>query len=210
MTPRTHKVVLIEDHATLREGLALLLDSEGFDVVGQAGDAARGYELVGETRPQAVVIDLKLPGENGIELTRRLLRRDRDVATLLLTGVEEADLLADALESGARGVAHKAAPLRETLHAVRAIAAGGSYVDPRVRELVREHAVERRERVLTDRERQVLQLVAEGRDRADAAERLSISEQTFRTHVRNAMAKLGVHNRANAVMVALRRGEIDV
>jgi DNA-binding NarL/FixJ family response regulator len=208
MSAPVRRVVLVEDHATLREGLALLLQAEGFEVAGQAGEAAGAYDLVGREKPDAVVVDLKLPGENGIELTRRLLRRDGRLGVLLLTGAEEAPLLADALESGARGVAHKAAPLKETVRAVRAVAAGGSYVDPHVQELINEQAPQLTQRTLSVREREVLELVAAGCDRREIAERLSISEETVRTHVRNAMGKLGAHSRANAVMIALRRGEI--
>lgn len=206
---RPRRVVLIEDHATLREGLGLLLGNEGFDVVGQAPDAETGYRVVTREWPDVVVVDVKLPGEDGISLARRLLRANSRTGVLLLTGAEEPRLLADALESGAQGVAHKAAPLQETVRAVRAVAAGGGYVDQRVRDIVRAEPGSAPDRVLSQREREVLSLVAEGYDRGEIASRLSISEETVRTHVRNAMSKLGAHSRANAVLLAVRRGEID-
>lgn len=206
---RPRRVVLVEDHATLREGLGLLLAAEGFQVVGQAPDAEAGYRVATREWPDVVVVDVKLPGEDGISLARRLMRANSRTGVLLLTGADEPRLLADALESGAQGVAHKAAPLQETVRAVRAVAAGGGYVDQRVRDLVRAEGGGAPERVLSRREREVLGLVAEGQDRATIAGRLAISEETVRTHVRNAMAKLGAHSRANAVLLAVRHGEID-
>ena len=207
---RRRRVVLIEDHAAIRTGLALLLDSEGFAVVGEAGDADSGYETIARERPDVVLLDVGLPGESGVSLARRLLRRDSRLGILLYTGAEDPAVLSAVLDCGARGFAHKAAPLHETVRAVRAVAAGGSYIDPRGAQIISEAAPRHPERVLSRREREVMTLVAEGCSRQGLSDRLSISEETARTHVRNAMRKLEVHTRAQAVIVALKRGEITV
>ena len=210
MTSEQRRVALVEDHAALRAGLAMLLASEGFAIAGEAGNASEGYELVGREQPDVVVLDVMLPGEDGVSLATRLLRRDSRLGVLLYTASEDPAVLAGVLECGARGVAHKASSLQETVRAVRAIAAGGSYVDPRVGRIIAASATPPREPVLSLREREVLSLVAEGLGRQELSERLSISEETTRTHVRNAMRKLDAHTRAQAVVIALKHGEITV
>ncbi len=210
MSSPERRVALVEDHAALRAGLAMLLASEGFAIAGEAGDADAGYELVGRERPDVVVLDVMLPGENGISLTKRMLRRDSRLGVLLYTASEDPKVLSRVLECGARGVAHKASSLQETVRAVRAIAAGGTYVDARVGRIIAASATPAPERVLSLREREVLSLVAQGLSRSELSERLSISEETTRTHVRNAMRKLGAHTRAQAIVIALRNGEIEV
>ena len=202
------RVVLVEDHPTVREGLALVLAHEGLDVVGKAGTAAEGAEQIVALRPDAAVVDINLPDESGIALTRRLASLAPGTGVLLYTGNEDADLLAEAVESGARGYALKTAAPEETVRAVRAVAAGGTYVDPRIRALLLDRPSTDRVAVLSDREREVLELVGNGRSIEQIADTLFISPQTVRTHIQNAMRKMEARTRTHAIVLAIRSGEL--
>jgi DNA-binding NarL/FixJ family response regulator len=201
------RIVVVEDHPTVREGLALVLEREGFSVVGRAGTVEEGYAAIVAAAPDAALIDVALPDGSGVELTRRLLRRDGRLGVLLYTGMEDAETLEAALECGARGLTLKTSDPATTLAAVRAVAAGGTFIDPvvRLRLMDRPPAPER---VLTVREREVLGRLAQGHTIEDIAAELVLSTETIRTHIRNAMAKLGPRTRAHAIVVALRRGEL--
>jgi DNA-binding NarL/FixJ family response regulator len=206
--PETHRsIVVVEDHPTVREGLCLVLEREGFVVAARVGTAEAGHAAIVAAEPDVALIDVDLPDGSGVELTRRLLRRDRRLGVLLYTGVEDPAVLEDALACGARGFTLKTSDPETMLNAVRAVAAGGAFVDPGVR-----HRLARREapvdRVLTVREREVLGRLAEGLSVEEIAADLVLSPETIRTHVRNAMGKLGTRTRAHAIVVALRRGEL--
>jgi DNA-binding NarL/FixJ family response regulator len=203
----TRSVVVVEDHPTVREGLCLVLEREGFDVVERTGTAQQGHDAIVRARPDVALIDVNLPDGSGVDLTRRLLRRDNRLGVLLYTGIDDLEVLEDALESGARGFTLKTSEPETTLRAVRAVAAGGTFIDPEVRDRLadRDYAPEK---VLTVREREVLGRLAEGHSIEDIAAELVLSTETIRTHVRNAMRKLGAHTRAHAIVVALRRREI--
>src|SRR4051794_12682852 len=129
--PETRRsIVVVEDHPTVREGLCLVLEREGFAVVGRAGTAEEGHGAILEAEPGVALIDVSLPDGTGVDLTRRLLRRDRRLGVLLYTGMEDVDTLEDALASGARGLTLKTSDPATTLHAVRSVAAGGAVLDP--------------------------------------------------------------------------------
>jgi DNA-binding NarL/FixJ family response regulator len=202
------RLVLVEDHPTVLEGLALVLAQAGLEVVGKAGTAEEGAQLIASLKPDAAVIDINLPDETGISLTRRLASLAPNTGVLLYTGNEDAELLAEAVESGARGYALKTAAPDETVRAVRAVAAGGTYVDPRIRSLLLERPSTDRVAVLSDREREVLELVGNGASIEQIGERLFISPQTVRTHIQNAMRKMEARTRTHAIVLALRSGEL--
>lgn len=211
--PETRRsIVVVEDHPTVREGLCLVLEREGFAVVGRAGTAEAGHDAIVAHQPSVALVDVDLPDGSGVELTRRLLRRDRRFGVLLYTGMEDPQVLEDALASGARGFTLKTSAPETMLNAVRAVAAGGTFVDPGVRHRLNAAAADGaappQERVLTVREREILAHLAEGRSIEDIAAELVLSGATIRTHVRNAMGKLGTRTRAHAIVVALRRGEL--
>jgi DNA-binding NarL/FixJ family response regulator len=209
--PETRRsIVVVEDHPTVREGLCLVLEREGFAVVARVGTAEEGHAAIVELRPDVALVDVDLPDGSGVELTRRLLRRDGRLGVLLYTGIDDAKVLEDALASGARGFTLKTSDPETMLNAVRAGAAGGGFVDPGVRTLIAAAAGEesRHPPVLTVREREVLQRLADGRSVEEIAADLVLSTETIRTHVRNAMGKLGTRTRAHAIVVALRRGEL--
>lgn len=204
------KVVLIEDHEAMREGIELLLAREGCDVLGAAGDAPAGDDLVERTHPDVALIDIGLPGGSGIELTRRLLRRHPDLGVVLYTGHDDARLVSRGLDSGARGYALKGGSPSELMEAIRTIAAGGTYFDPRLGPVLRVARTPARRGHLTEREREIVQLLATGLTGEEIAERLELSPETVRTHVRNAMRRLGARTRAHAIALAVRRGDVEL
>ena len=201
-------VVIVEDHVALRRGLELLLRDTECKVIGTADDAEAARSLVERRRPEVAIIDINLPGESGIELTRNLLSDNPDLGVLLYTGINDQDTLSMALDCGARGFALKAGPPEELLTAIRAVAAGETYVDQRLRPLLLARLTTDRIGVLSPREREVLDMLAKGMTGEQVAVELSLSPETVRTHVRNAMDKLEAHTRVHAVAIALRQGEI--
>lgn len=204
------RLMVVEDHAAMRQGLELLLGRQGCVVVGSAGRAADAWHLVQERRPDVIVIDVKLPDESGAELARRLLADDPELGVLLYTGAEDRETLGQAIDSGARGLAVKAAPPHELIDAIRIIARGGAFVDPRLKSMLRGRSVPEGEHILSAREREILDLLSKGLTGEDAAKELFLSPQTVRTHVRNAMQKLEANTRVHAIAIALQHGEIEL
>ena len=204
------RLVLIEDHEALREGLQLLLGREGCEVVGAAGTAAEGARLVEELAPDVALVDIRLGDEDGIELTRRLLRGDPERRIVLFTGSLEEELLFDGLDSGARGYALDDGSPRELVDALELVAKGGSYVDPRLRPALLSRRSTERLPSLTNREREILDLLAQGLTGEAVAERLFLSAETVKTHIHNAMGKLEAHTRVHAIAIALREGFISL
>lgn len=200
---------MVDDHEAVARGIELVLRRFGHHVVGVADEPARGYAMIQSRRPEVAIIDLQLPGENGAQLTRRLLAADPSVAVLLYTGATDPGMLTQALDCGARGFALKTAPPSELGEAVSVVAAGGTYMDPRLRALILSSQTTEAVRVLSPREREILDGVARGLSGDQLGEELAISPETVRTHIRNAMEKLEAHTRAHAVVIALRQGEIE-
>jgi len=203
------RLVLIEDHQALREGLELLLDREGCDVVGTAGTAAEGRALVERLEPDVALVDIRLGDDDGIALTRELLDAGPERRIVLYTGSADEDLLFSGLDSGARGYALKDGSPRELVEALESVAAGGSYVDPRLRPALLSRRTTERLPTLSNREREVLDLLARGLTGEQVAEQLVLSAETVKTHVRNAMNKLEAHTRVHAIAIALREGYIS-
>jgi DNA-binding NarL/FixJ family response regulator len=201
-------VVIVDDHVALRRGMELLLRRSGLHVVGTADDAEQAEQLILRRRPDVAVVDLALPGENGAALTRRLLALEPELRIILYTGSgDEAELL-DGLDAGAAGFALKSGDPEELQEAIRIVAEGGEYLDPRLTPLLVRKG-NGKTRVLSPREREILGLLSQGLNGEDAAEKLFLSPETIRTHVRNAMSKLNASTRVHAVALALQRGEID-
>ena len=201
-------LVLVEDHLALREGLELLLAREGCQILGSVGDPQEAFDVIEQTAPDVAIVDIRLPGESGIGLTRRLLRERPDLGVVLYTGHSDVQLLYEGLDSGARGYALKDGPPEELLEAIRSIAAGGTYVDPRLRPALLSRGATKRVPHLSPREREILDLLAQGLTGERIASQLFLSPETVRTHVRNAMEKLEANTRVHAIAIALRQGEI--
>ena len=204
------RVVVVDDHPMMRSAIQTTFERAHIAVVASAASAAEAYEMVGTTAPDVVVVDIGLPDQSGVDLTRRLLQRNAHVAVVIYTGMEDAVALKGALDCGARGFAFKTGDPQSLLTAVRTAAAGGAYIAPELREAIATGQRSDRPRTMSDRERQVLALVADGLANEEIADQLMISPETVRTHVRNAMRKLGAHTRAHAVVEALRNEEIEL
>ena len=202
--------IVVEDHVVMRKGIEFLLRRAGWSVIGFAGDAANAFDLILRRKPHVVLIDLGLPGESGAKLVERLLVRDPNLNVLLYTGVDDQQALLSALECGAHGFALKAGAPEELVMAVEIVANGGSYLDPRLRRMLHERAAAKRAYVLTEREREILHLLAGGMTGEQIATSLYISIETVRTHVRNAMKRLDARTRVQAIAIALQDGEITV
>jgi DNA-binding NarL/FixJ family response regulator len=201
-------VVIVDDHVALRRGMELLLRGAGHHVVGTADDAERAEALILRRKPDVALVDLALPGRSGAELTRNLLEHDPKLRIVLYTGAADQRQLLDGLDAGAAGFALKTGDPEELEQAIRTVAAGEDYLDPRLTPLLsggaNGHVL-----VLSPREREVLELLSKGLSGEEAAKRLFLSSETVRTHVRNAMSKLGAATRVHAVALALQRGEIS-
>jgi DNA-binding NarL/FixJ family response regulator len=200
-------VIVVDGHAALRDALGLLLRSWDWDPQALTGDPGRAEELIRSMAPDVVVFELDVAGRgDGAALARRLIDGRRDAPILLFTGARDEHVLRDAMGIGARGLLTKAASPHELRDALGAVAAGRSYLDHRLSRLA--IALSARTGQLSDREREVLTLLADGSTGGEVAERLVLSPETVRTHVRNAMEKLGARTRAHAVVLAIARGEI--
>jgi len=202
------KLVIVDDHEALREGLVALLQAHGLEVVGAAGNVAAGVDLVEHADPDVAVIDIRLPDGSGIDLARDLLARRPELGVVLYTGDSDAELLYSGLDSGARGYALKAGSMQELVGAIERIAAGGSYVDPRLDRILLSPRATAQVPQLSPREREIMHLMAEGGTAEAIGDNLGVSIETVRTHVRNVIRKLQARNRVHAIALALERGEI--
>ncbi len=203
------RLVLIEDHEALREGLELLLGREGCEVVGTAGTAGEGLELIERLEPDVSLVDIRLGEESGIDLTRTLLERDAERRVVLSTGSSDVELLVSGLDSGARGYALKEGTPSELNTALTTVAEGGTYVDPRLHPALLSRRATQTQKSLSKREREIMDLLAQGLTGEQVAEKLYLSPETIKTHIRNAMNKLEANTRVHAIAIALREGFIS-
>jgi DNA-binding NarL/FixJ family response regulator len=200
--------LIADDHEVVREGLRLsLLRSPHIRIVGEAPDGETAIALAERRRPDVVIMDLRMPGMDGLEATEEIVKRIPDARVLVFTAYNERSLLARGLESGARGYILKEAPHEMLLRAIEKVAAGETFVDPSLMPAF----VKGRDggEILTQREREILQLLADGMSNADVATRLFISQETVKSHVRHILAKLEADTRTQAVAIALREAMID-
>jgi DNA-binding NarL/FixJ family response regulator len=208
------KVIICDDQAIIRDGLEMLLKLEkDIEVVGQAQDGAEAVEMVKRAQPDLVLMDLKMPGMNGIEATRQIRGQYPQVKVLVLTTYDDDEWVFDAIRAGASGYLLKDTPREEVIKAVKGTAAGKSFVDPAVAgKLLNQVAGKQTQPAtlltdkLTEREADVLRLIARGFNNADIAERLHLSEGTVRNHVSAIFAKLEVADRTQAAVIAIQHG----
>jgi DNA-binding NarL/FixJ family response regulator len=206
--------VIADDHPMFRHGMSALLGSVAdAEVVGEAATGEQAVELVERLRPQVVLMDLKMPDVNGIEATRQVVERVPETAVLVMTMVEEDDAVFAAMRAGARGYIVKGAEQDEVLRAIRAVAAGeaifGHAIARRLTSLFagpRLGSVARAFPDLTERELEILALIADGLTNGQIAARLSVSEKTVRNHVSNVFSKLEVTHRGEAIVRAREAG----
>jgi len=206
------RVVIVEDHALVRAGLRTSLEAAGIDVVAEAADGIAGFDAIASARPDVAVIDLGLPGKDGISLTRELKALADAPRVVILTMHELDDEVLAALAAGAEGYCVKASDPAVVVDAIRAVAAGGAYFDPRIAHVVLRKlsgiAMQPARSPLTPRETEILRFVADGVGNAEIAERLHVSLGTVKGHVADILEKLAASDRAQAAVTAYRRGLI--
>ena len=210
------KVLLADDHAILRDGLRMVLEAQqGITVVGEAEDGRQALEMVERLHPDVVVMDIAMPNMNGLEAARQIKRRWPDVRIVILTMHENQQYLTQIVKVGASGAVLKRSAGTELVSAIKAAARGESYFSPSIagmlledyRARLTQEAPEETE-VLTEREREVLQLIAEGKTNQEIAEILTLSIKTVQTHRAHILEKLDVHDRTDLVKYAIRQGMI--
>jgi DNA-binding NarL/FixJ family response regulator len=207
-------IVLADDHQIVRQGLRALLEAESdLQVIAETGDGLEAVSLIERLHPDVLVVDVMLPSLNGLEVTRQARRRSPATRVVVLSMRASGPYVAEALRGGAAAYVLKASGVADLVLAIREVMAGGSYLSPPLsREALDAYARQAQAatldlyETLTGRERQVLQLAAEGLNNAEIGARLSISPHTAMTHRANLMRKLGLHSQAELVRFALRRG----
>jgi DNA-binding NarL/FixJ family response regulator len=208
------KVIICDDQAIIRDGLELLLKLEkDVEVVGMAQDGAEVVELVNSKTPDLILMDLKMPGMNGVEATRQIRTRHPEIKVLVLTTYDDDEWVFDAIRAGASGYLLKDTPREKLIEAIQGTVAGDSFVDPAVTGKLLAQVASKQEQPasiitsqLTDRETDVLRLIARGLSNAEIAGKLHLSEGTIRNHVSAIFAKLGLTDRTQAAVLAIRHG----
>lgn len=207
-------IILADDHHMMRQGLRMLLEAEeDFRVVAEAGDGREAARLAERFTPDILIVDVMMPGLNGLEVTRQVGQRSPRTRVIMLSMYSNEAYVLEALRNGAAGYVLKEASATDLIQAVREVVAGRRYLSPPLSEHAIEAYVQKAQdglfdpyEALTTREREVLQLAAEGRTNADIAAALCVSPRTVETHRAHLMHKLGLHSQADLIRYALRRG----
>jgi len=206
--PQRITCLVADDHPAMVEAICDTLEEDGIEIVGRAVDGEEALSKIETRRPDVAVIDLRMPRISGIETARRMGRVSPGTGVVLYTAYGDRALLTEAIDAGARGFVLKEAPLADLVRAVRLVAEGGTYVDPVLAGALATASVAATLPSLTQRERDVLRLLADGHSNEEIGKELFISPETVRTHVRKAMTKLEADTRTQAVATALRQSLI--
>jgi len=210
------QILIVDDHAIVREGQRALIDTEpGMEVVGEAKDGFEAVEMAHSLQPDVILLDLLMPRKDGIEAIEEIKAENPDTRILVLTSFNEGERVYEAIKAGAMGYLLKDSSPQEILTAIRNVHKGetsmhSSIADKLMRELQRSSDLPPTEEPLTEREEEVLKLVAQGLRNQEIAEKLVISERTVRTHVSSILNKLHLANRTQAALYALREGLADL
>lgn len=210
------RLLIVEDHATVREGLKLILSSQSdMEVIGDTGDGRSAIALVQRLQPDIVLMDISMPGMNGLKATEKLKECCPNTHVLAVTRHQEGGYLQQVLRAGASGYVLKQSPPSELLHAIRAVAGGGKYLDSAVAGKMMGTYAGRNQTSgeqladLTDREAEVLRLISLGHSNKEIAARLDVSVKTIEAHKANAMKKLGITSRIDIVRYAVLKGWME-
>lgn len=224
----TTKIVIIDDHQLFREGVKRILDFEKtFEVVAEGDDGSDAITLVEEYKPDVIIMDINMPNINGVEATRQLIERYPDSKVIILSIHDDENYVSHALKTGASGYLLKEMDADALVDAVKVVADGGAYLHPKVtHNLVNEYRrlagdesenvyaqkveIRRPLHLLTRRECEVLQLLADGKSNRGIGEAIFISEKTVKNHVSNILQKMNVNDRTQAVVVAIKNGWVEV
>jgi DNA-binding NarL/FixJ family response regulator len=206
-------IILVDDHSIIREGLKPLLEKEGgLQVVGEAETGRQAIALVRDKKPNLAIMDITMPDMNGIEATRHILAENEEIIIIALSVHTDHQYVAEMIRAGASGYLPKSCAFKELSSAIRTVLDGGTYLSPKVVESVMHYLRNSQagddsvRSVLTNREREVLQLLAEGKTTKEISANLSVSERTIDAHRQNIMAKLNLHSVAELTKYAIRQG----
>ena len=215
------RILLADDHEIVRRGLcALLQKHEGWEICGEASDGREAIEMAKQLKPDVIILDIGMPYLNGLDATRQLLQHDPHFKIIVLTITDADQVIREALDAGARGFVLKSDAARDLVSAVEALQSKRMFFTPRVNDLVlrgfldKGHALSRNEPpnlpILTTREREVTQLLAEGKSSKEVASLLNLSTKTVETHRSNIMRKLGLHSIRDLVVYAIKNNIIQI
>jgi len=213
------KILLADDHNVLRKGLRRILEEQpDLEVVGEASDGREAVALNQKLRPDIVVMDIAMPLMNGLEATRQILQRNANVNVLILSMYSDENYVVQVLRAGARGYLLKDTAEEDLITAVRAVAKGQPFFSPKIAKLLMGDSIQRLRTegmsdsydLLTPREREVLQLIAEGKSNKEAAAALFVSPTTIETHRARIMDNLDLHSTADIVLYAVRKGIVQL
>jgi DNA-binding NarL/FixJ family response regulator len=206
------RVLLADDHAVVRHGLRALLEKDGLQVAGEASDGQEAVRLAPAVRPDVAILDISMPLLNGLEAARELRKASPQIKIILLTRHDEPQYVTEALRAGVKGYVLKSQAANDLVQAIEQVGRGGVYLSPNISRAVVEAYLSKTELAddpLTSRERQVLQMVGEGKSTKDVARLLGISTKTAESHRARLMRKLDIHETASLVRYAIRRGLVQ-
>ena len=208
------RILIADDHGVVAEGLKSLVEAQtDMEVVGVVGDGREAVRMARDAQPDVILMDLSMPELNGADATRAILQRDAKCRVIVLSMYAEREYVRRALKAGAAGYVVKRSAAKELVDAIRAVHAGQRYLSPRVADVVIDDYAEERDDPLarlSAREREVLQLLAEGRTGAEIAQRLSLSQKTVETYRARLVEKLGIRDVAGLVRFAIQRGLVSL
>jgi two-component system response regulator NreC len=206
------RIVVAEDHAIVRQGLRALLERDGFQVAGEAGDGQQAITLISSLQPDVAILDVRMPVLNGLGAATALQTCSPKTKVILLTGHDEDQYVSEALRAGVKGYVLKSQMANDLLQAIREVLRGGIYLSPGISRAVVQAYLSKTELQadpLTSRERQILQLIAEGQSSKEIATLLGISAKTAEAHRARIMRKLDLHGTASLVRYAIRQGMVE-
>jgi len=203
-------VVLVDDHTMLRQGLRRALEAEGIEVLGEAADGLAGVEVALATGPDVVLMDVSMPTMDGIDATRRLLAARSEMRVVMLTMHIDREIFDSALKVGAVGYVTKDSSISEVVEAIRLAANGDRPMSPHLAEALLHEARRDQDAIISAREEEVLQLVADGLGTNEIAERLFISHRTVKNHLASIYEKLNARDRTQAVLMAVKMGIVKL